>query len=779
MRQLRVWELARETGLSSRAVLDRLEALGVDVTTHASSVSEDDARRLRGLLAAERDGDRPAKVRVYELAESLGMDSRAVMDLLDVIGVRATTPVASVWKFDAERLLSWLDVTHQGPLIAGRNGPPVQLRDEHERTRSPRGTQPPPHHVERALEPPVRPSGDAPDERAAETAEVRDSAPSDETSPRDDADPQPTGPVSTRRSDAHLVRRVLGELRPYWRGLTGLVSLDLLATPIALLKPVPLAIAIDTVLGDDPLPSFIAFAVPDVLMRTDLRLLFVAAALQVLIVLLGQLQSLGTYVLHTYTGERLTRGMRAKLFSRAQQLSLSFHYRHGPTESLYRIEYDAPSVQHTVDSVLPLISSAATFAAMLYVMLRIDWQLALVALTISPILFVLSRGYAKRVRPRYRRLRELERFELGVVQEVLSAIRVVKAFGREERERERFIDHADRVIRERLSLSVSEGGFGLAINLTVAIGTALVLFIGVRNVMAGTLSLGLLVIVLGYLAQLYEPLRSVSERIGSVQDSIAGVERAFELLDEEVEVEERPDARRLDRARGGLVFDGLHFSYDGQTDVLRDISFAIDPGTCLGIMGRTGAGKTTLVSLVTRFYDPDRGRILLDGVDLRDYKLNDLRAQFALVLQEPVLFSASIAENLRYARPDASDEELREAAIAADAQEFITSLPRGYDTVVGDRGMRLSGGERQRISIARAFLKDAPILILDEPTSAVDRETEAAIMRAMQRLMEGRTTLMIAHRLSTLEHCDALIELHDGRATFVGKERVRGPEPVA
>ncbi len=257
------------------------------------------------------------------------------------------------------------------------------------------------------------------------------------------------------------------------------------------------------------------------------------------------------------------------------------------------------------------------------------------------------------------------------------------------------------------------------------------------------------------------------------------MERAFELLDQPPEVEQRPNARRLDRAVGRLTFDGVSFSYDGRTDVLRDVDFSIEPGTRLGIVGRTGAGKSTLASLVTRFYDPTDGRILLDGVDLRDYRLADLRDQFALVLQEPVLFSNTIAANLSYARPEATMEEVVAAARAADAHGFICALPDGYDTVVGDRGMRLSGGERQRISIARAFLKDAPILILDEPTSAVDRDTEASIMTAMQRLMRGRTALMIAHRLSTLEHCDALIEIDEGRVRFVERDRLRAVEPAA
>lgn len=777
MTRRRVWQLARETGLSTRDVIEGLLDMGIEATSHAATVSEREAERFLDIVNRERGAATPGGMRVDELAEQLGMDTGAVIILLEELGVHAKSPTASVWDFDADRLLTWLEGRERWlPLedpttTPPGDGPPVTLRrpPAGEPGDTPRAARLGVDHHPGRAPPPTRTVEDA-STSAGGVAGTEAGGTGTEAGER---------PGVGSRSDRNLVRRVLREIRPYWRGLTGLVTLDLLATPLALLKPIPLAIAIDTVLGDDPIPGFIAAIAPEALTRSDLRVLLLAALLQVAIVLFGQLQSLGAYVLNTYTGERLTRGFRAHLFSRAQQLSLLYHYRHGPTDALYRIEYDAPSVQHTVDSALPLVSSTVMFVATIYVTARIDGQLALVALAISPVLFLLSRGYAGRIRPRYRELRELESSELSVVQEVLSAIRVVKAFGREAHERDRFVDRSNQVVRARVSLSIAEGSFGLGINLTTAVGTALVLYIGVRHVLAGALTLGQLTIVLGYLAQLYAPLRSVSQRIGDVQNSIAGVERAFELLDQPSEVEERPGARRLEHAEGALAFEDVRFSYDGQIDVLRDVTFAIEPGTRLGIAGRTGAGKTTLVSLVTRFYDPTRGRILLDGVDIRDYRVADLRDQFALVLQEPVLFSTTVRENLRYARPDARQDDIVAAARAADAHDFICALPEGYDTVVGDRGMRLSGGERQRVSLARAFLKDAPVLILDEPTSSVDRETEATIMAAMQRLMVGRTALMIAHRLSTLEHCDAVIELRDGRARFAGADGLETADTAA
>jgi len=358
------------------------------------------------------------------------------------------------------------------------------------------------------------------------------------------------------------------------------------------------------------------------------------------------------------------------------------------------------------------------------------------------------------------------------VQEALSGLRVVKAFGQEEREHARFVNSSGQSMRARIGVALGEGVFELLTGLTIAAGTAIVLFLGVRHVQASVLSLGELVLVMSYLARLYLPFQELSKSINLLQSALASAERAFALLDEPPDVLEKPDARRLTRANGGISFRNVSFAYRAGDDfVLHDLSFDIEPGNRVGITGTTGAGKTTMVSLLMRFYDPTSGQILLDGIDLRDYSLADLRNQFSIVLQDPVLFSTSIAENIAYARSDASDDEVIAAAKAANAYEFIAGLPDGYRTVVGERGMRLSGGERQRIALARAFLKDAPILILDEPTSSVDMKTEAAIMDAMGRLMYGRTTLMIAHRLSTLSRFDLRLAMENGRSVWTtGRE---------
>jgi ATP-binding cassette subfamily B protein len=351
------------------------------------------------------------------------------------------------------------------------------------------------------------------------------------------------------------------------------------------------------------------------------------------------------------------------------------------------------------------------------------------------------------------------------VQEGLSAIRVVKAFGQEDRESERFLERADKSLRANVGATLVAASFSIFTGLIMGTGTAAVLFVGVRLVQADALTLGDLILVMGYLGALYAPLNTLSQSPATLQASLASAERAFLLLDEVPDVVERKGARPLAHARGAVAFRDVSFAYRKDHPVLHDVSFEIEPGTRVGISGTTGAGKSTLMNLLTRFYDPTVGQVLLDGVDIRDYKLADLREQFAIVLQEPVLFSTSIAENIAYARPDASEEEVVEAAKAANAHEFIAVLPHGYESKVGERGLSLSGGERQRISLARAFLKDAPILILDEPTSSVDTKTEAVIMDAMERLMQGRTVFMIAHRLGTLANCDVRMEIEDGRVT--------------
>ena len=565
-------------------------------------------------------------------------------------------------------------------------------------------------------------------------------------------------------SDLALYRRLLLQTRTYWVHMTGLFLLSVLATPLILLTPLPLKIAVDSVIGGHPLPQAVQFVLSRRAPLSPITLLIFAAGLMVLIAFLRNLHGLGLSLLRMYTGERMVLDFRALLFRHVQRLSLAYHDAQGTTDSTYRIQYDAAAIQHiAIDGVIPLVTEMITLAAMIVIIAKLDRPLALVALAITPALFLLARSSNRQLRGQWRKLKQLESSTFSVVQEVLTDVRVVKAFGQEDREQARFVRSASEGIQARLRVMLAAGGVSVLVGLTLTAGTAMVLFVGVQHVLEGAITLGALLMVMAYLAQLYAPLETISKKVADLQSSLASIERSLALLDQVPDVSEHPHAKPLVRATGAVNVRNVSFAYPNHQPVLYDISFDAAAGARVGIMGTTGAGKTTLINLLVRFYDPLVGSILLDRVELRDYKLADLRNQFAIVLQEPVLFSTSIAENIAYARPQASLGEIAAAAKAANAHEFISALPSGYGTLVGARGMRLSGGERQRISLARAFLKNAPILILDEPTSSVDTKTEAAILQAMERLMHGRTTFMIAHRLSTLENCDLLLVLEGGR----------------
>lgn len=570
--------------------------------------------------------------------------------------------------------------------------------------------------------------------------------------------------AATWQKDLTLYRRLWRQARPYWLHIAAIFAISLLSTPLALLAPVPLKIAVDSVLGAKPLPGLVALLVPAAVRGSRGALLAGVVCLVVLIALLRQLQGLVSGWLQAYTGENLVRAFRARLFRHVQRLSLAYHDTKGTSDSTYRIQYDARSIQYiAINGVFPFVTAACTILAMLVITATISWPLALVPLAVAPIVFLLVRESRRRLRYRWSAAKEIESSAMSVVQEALSSVRVVKAFGREDHEHGRFVRHSDEGARGQVNIALTSGVFDVLVGVTIALGTAVALWVGVGRVQAGVISLGELLIVMSYLAQLYSPLDTLSKKTSQLQSSLASAERAFALLDEAPDVPEAVHAKPVARADGNLRFCRVSFSYADERPLLKNLSFDIPAGTRVAITGTSGAGKTTLASLLTRFYDPTTGEILLDGVNLKDYRLADLRNQFAMVLQEPVLFSTTIAENIAYARPEAGESEIIAAARAANAHEFITALPDGYATMVGERGMRLSGGERQRISLARAFLKDAPILILDEPTSSVDVKTEAILMEAMERLMTGRTSFTIAHRLSTIKNCDVRLHLESSQ----------------
>lgn len=543
----------------------------------------------------------------------------------------------------------------------------------------------------------------------------------------------------------------------------------MVSLPLTLLYPLPLKIAVDSVLGHEPIPPILQRWLPH--SQSITGTLSLAILLLLGIALLANLQGLVSWWLQTYTGEKLVWNFRAELLDHVQRLPLAFHDRYGATDSVYRIQHDAPTLQYVaIQGVIPLVTAMFMLAGMIFVTARIDGSLALIALAITPLLFLLSLGSSRLVRKRSREVKDLDTSAMSVIQEVLGSIRVIKAFGQENREHERFVRHSSKRMSGQVKLSMMQAAYNVLVGLTIAGGTAAALYLGVQHVRAGLLSVGSLLMVMAYIGQMYQPLQLLSTKVTDLQVWFASLERAFMLLDQKTEIAESPTALAVTRATGNFEFRDVSFEYDQSGRGLQKMSFQIPAGARVGIVGGTGAGKTTLLNLLMRFYDPTRGQVLLDGRDVRDYRIADLRRQFSVVLQEPVLFGASIAENIAYGKPDASDEEIIAAAKAAASHDFICNLPEAYDTRPGDRGALLSGGERQRISLARAFLRNSPILILDEPTSSVDVQTERSILQAIEDLMRGKTTFMIAHRLHTLKNCDIILVLENGKLVEVRRD---------
>jgi len=562
-----------------------------------------------------------------------------------------------------------------------------------------------------------------------------------------------------------LLRRVLKVARPCWPHLAGISLLCLLSTPVTLLAPLPLKIAVDSVLGTRALPVWLQqMPWPHRWLTAANGGLVICATLLVVIALLNCLQSLASWLLSTYTGEKLVHDFRGQLLFHTQRLSLSVHDRRGANDIAYRIQYDAPAIQNLfLQGLVPILSSAFTFVAMLWVTMRISWHIASIAAILSPVLFVLARNSSRKVRKRYDEVRELDSSAMLVLHEALSCLRAVKAFGQEAYEDELFRRKSRQRMTEQVRLASIQAGFHVLIGFCVAIAAAVALVMGVTEVRQQLMTVGEFLLVMAYMTQLYEPLRTMSTKIPELQSSVASLQRAFALLEETPELAENPAASRMERARGEVEFRNVSFQYTaGGRRVLNDISFHVRPGMRVGVVGPSGSGKSTLVNLLTRFYDPSDGAILIDSTDLREYNLAELRQQFSIVLLDPMLFSTTVAGNIAYADPQASRTEVIRASKLANAHEFIERLPLGYDTLMGQGAAGFSGGERQRLAIARAFLKDTPMLILDEPTSAIDTRTEQLIMDALDKLMCGRTTFMIAHRLSTLERCDAVLVLQNG-----------------
>ena len=569
-----------------------------------------------------------------------------------------------------------------------------------------------------------------------------------------------------------MLRRVFADLRPYLQPIFVLLLLSLSAIPITLITPLPIKLMVDTVLGSKPLSGYLTLLAPGGSQASKDYVLWLAIGILLGATVLTYVQNLLNVWLSSKIGNRMTLDVRARLFRQMQRLSIAYHDTKGAADSAYRTLNDAPMLRSFgIDSMIPLATSILMLSAMIVVTLYLDWQLAIISLLVSPFMFLLTLVFKPRLRTGWRKFKTSESAAMAVAQETLGASRVVKAFGQEDQKSEQLVHHYNESLSAQLRVYVDSAVYNLLVGIVTAAGLAAVLYIGITHVQQPNgLTLGNLLVVNYYVTQLYTPLRNVGQKALDMQMSLTGIERVHAVLDEKPDVPEAPNALPLARAEGKIGFQNVSFEYVTGNPVLQNVSFDLPAGYCLGVAGPTGSGKTSLSSLLLRFFDPKEGAITLDDVDLRNYRLADLRNQFAVVHQDTVLFSTTIAENIRFARPDATMDEVTAAARAANAHDFIMNLPDGYDTIVGERGMKLSGGERQRVSLARAFLKNAPILILDEPTSSLDVHNETAILETIQHLMKDRTTLMIAHRASTLRNCNMILTLEDGRVSGMTSE---------
>jgi ATP-binding cassette, subfamily B, bacterial len=565
-----------------------------------------------------------------------------------------------------------------------------------------------------------------------------------------------------------ILLRTLPYLKGHRVAAVGVLLILVMEVALSLLTPWALKVVVDNVLGGEPLSGPLEALIPSWIGVDRVALLVLAVAASFLLAVASN----GFSVLRTYLQVRINQGMvlrfRSALFRHAQRLSLAIHDQQAASDFAHRINYSASALGQAPSMVPKLLQAFVTLAGMFIITFAIDAALALLSLVVVPFLILSMRYYAYGVQPRLERVRKREVEALSIVQETLSMLRVIVSFGREEHEHARFAEQGQRTMDARIRVSVSQTFFSFLVNVITAAGTALVLGYGAWQVIQGSLSLGQLLVIIAYIAAVYQPLYSLVSSATPMHEHIVNLRAAFELLDETPEITDAPGAIAIDRAEGRIEFESVSFAHRGRDATLTDISFMVEPKRALAIVGPTGAGKTTLMALLSRLYDPQIGVVKLDGRDIRGVTLGSLRRQFSVVLQDTLLFSASVRQNIAYGDLEADVTRIEEAARAAGAHDFILGLPDGYDTAIGEGGRGLSGGERQRIAIARAFLRDAPVLVLDEPTSSVDSRTEGAILDSLDRLMEGRTTFIIAHRLSTVRRADRILVLERGRLMHIG-----------
>lgn len=565
-----------------------------------------------------------------------------------------------------------------------------------------------------------------------------------------------------------IYRRTLAYYRPFLGQTLAALGLGLVVTGFNLLKPWPFKYIVDGVLTNHSPDSKIQLAAWFGEASPQTVILYLCIAL-VAITLIAGLFNLGSSYLLINAGLKSLLRIRTELYAHLQRLSLKFHDTRRSSDSSFRVAYDTQSIQTIYNrGFTNIFSSGVTLVATFVIMVRLDARLTLLSLAVVPLIVFAIYWFAKRIRLQSTTIQERESAVLATVQEGIASVRMVHAFGQEEREVGHFHNRAAESLRANLRLTFTNVTSALVVGTLMAMGTAVLYYVGSLHVLEGRLTLGDLLVFSSYLLMLYAPLEQLTYTAWAMEGAAAGARRCFDILDREDDVRDAPDAGGLSGTRGDIRFSRVYFGYDESRPVLHDVSLLIRAGESVAIVGGTGAGKSTLLSLVPRFYDPTRGRVEVDGSDIRGIRKKSLRSNISMVLQDTLLFSTTVRENISYGRPDATEEEIVSAAKRAQAYDFIMGMEKGFSSQVGERGGHLSVGQRQRIGIARAFLKDAPILLLDEPTSALDAATEEAVMKTITELMKGRTTLMVTHRLNTAQRFGRIVVLEGGRIAEEG-----------
>jgi subfamily B ATP-binding cassette protein MsbA len=556
--------------------------------------------------------------------------------------------------------------------------------------------------------------------------------------------------------------RITRILRPHWKALT-IAWLAVLGETLAdVLEPWPVKVVVDNILRDRKLPEWLSVIVTNVFGQNTYAILNAALAAVLLIAIVGAVSSYAEKYLTTSVGQWVAHDLRRMLYNHIQRLSIAEHGETRTGDLITRVTNDIDALQDFITSgLLGMIVSILTLVGMVGVMLYINWRFTLVALSVAPVLFLVVYFYTRRIKKASRAVRKQESELLSGLAEVLTSIHVVQAFAREDYQQRRFESESRHSMEAGLQARSMKAKLSPMVDIIVAVGTCFVLGYGARLAMAGEISPGDLILFLLYLGKTYKPMRDLSKMTNTFSKAAVAYERIQEVLDIDSRIRDLPDAREAPPFKGEIEFDHVSFSYAADAPVLKDVSFRIVPGQVAAIVGPSGTGKTTIVSLIPRFFDPQTGLVKIDGGDVRDYTLKSLRDQISFVLQDTQLFRGTIWENIAYGKPDAPPEDTIRAAELANAHEFIVNMPQGYGTMVGERGATLSGGQRRRIAIARAIVRNTPILILDEPTAGLDAAAEQAVIEALDRLMEGRTSVVIAHHLSTIRHADVIFVVKD------------------